>query len=294
MIPPPADHGGDVLAVAHALGRDPDELLDLSVSLNPVAPDLGPLLREAVEHDALRRYPDPGPATRALAARLGVDPDQVLLTNGGAEAIALVAAHLGRVSIDGPEFSLWARHAAVAPGAPRVRSNPNNPTGLLADADDHAEVWDEAFYPLATGDWTRGDGLVVGSLTKLLACPGLRVGYVAGDVDVVETIRPRQPEWAVNGLACQVLPAALDLVDLAACCAAIAGLRTGLVALLARHGLTARPSDAPWVLVDEPLRDRLAPRGVVVRDCASFGLRGVTRIAVPDADGLATLDKALT
>ena len=36
------------------------------------------------------------------------------------------------------------------------------------------------------------------------------------------------------------------------------------------------------------------PLGIVVRDCASFGLDGVVRIAVPDADGLARLEHALT
>jgi histidinol-phosphate/aromatic aminotransferase/cobyric acid decarboxylase-like protein len=33
---------------------------------------------------------------------------------------------------------------------------------------------------------------------------------------------------------------------------------------------------------------------VLVRDCASFGLPGLARIAVPDADGLTRLDAALS
>ncbi len=37
----------------------------------------------------------------------------------------------------------------------------------------------------------------------------------------------------------------------------------------------------------------LAPHGVVVRDCASFGLPGVTRVAVPSETGLAILARAL-
>ena len=60
----------------------------------------------------------------------------------------------------------------------------------------------------------------------------------------------------------------------------------GLVGVLAAYGLATRPSDANWVLVDAPgLREALAPHGVVVRDCASFGLPGLTRIAVPDERG---------
>jgi hypothetical protein len=37
----------------------------------------------------------------------------------------------------------------------------------------------------------------------------------------------------------------------------------------------------------------LAPFGVVVRDCASFGLTGVTRVAVPSEVGLERLEAAL-
>lgn len=279
-------HGGDAAAVAHALGLDPASMLDLSVNLNPVAPDVRPIVARHL--DSLRSYPDARNAEHALAERLGCD---VLLTNGGAEAIALVAQHLGSVSIEEPEFSLWRRHARVEDGARRARSNPNNPTGLLANDDERADVWDEAFYPLATGTWTRGDdALVVGSLTKVLACPGLRVGYIAGDVD---PLRARQPAWSVNGLACSALPELLDLVDLPGWTSAIRSRRDDLVAVLKDAGFDVRPSDAPWVLVDAPLRDQLAPKGVVVRDCASFGLPGVTRIAVPDEPGLARLEEAL-
>src|SRR5690242_14610548 len=111
-------------------------MLDLSVNLNPVAPDVRPLIERHL--DALRTYPDPRDAERALAERLGRD---VMLTNGGSEAIALVAQQLGAVRLEEPEFSLWRRHARVEDGAPRVRSNPNNPTGLLATDDERAAVW---------------------------------------------------------------------------------------------------------------------------------------------------------
>jgi histidinol-phosphate/aromatic aminotransferase/cobyric acid decarboxylase-like protein len=285
-VQPAGEHGGDAAAVARSLGLDPTSMLDLSVNLNPVAPDVRRLVVEHV--DAIGSYPDAAPATAALAERLGRD---VLLTNGGSEAIALVARQLGTVSITDPEFSLWRRHAEIAAGAPHVRSNPNNPTGLLALDTDTADVWDEAFFPLATGRWTRADdALVVGSLTKVLACPGLRIGYVAGDV---EPLRQLQPEWAVNGLVCATLPAMLDLVDLPAWSRAIASLRSDLLSVLKDAGFDPRSSDAPWVLVDAPLRERLAPMGVVVRDCASFGMPGVTRIAVPDERGLAIVDRAL-
>jgi len=296
-VPPPGLHGGDGPVVAEALGLDPSSVLDLSVSLNPFAPDVRSL---ALGHlDALTRYPDPECATRALAGVIGVDASRVVLTNGGSEAIAMVAAELGPGWVDEPDFSLYRRHLpAVVAGAPRWRSNPRNPTGRLAVPDETAAVWDEAFYPLATGAWTRGDAdaVVVGSLTKVFACPGLRLGYVlAPDAGLAERLRRRQPRWAVNGIAAALVPELLERTDLPAWSRGIAVLRTQLVDVLQAHGLRPRPSDAPFVVVDRAagLRDRLAPLGIVVRDCTSFGLAGCARIAVPGPDGLERLDRAL-
>ncbi len=297
--PQPGAHGGDGALLARNLGVDPSAVLDLSASLNPLAEPVAPIV--AAHLDAAGRYPDARPATLALADALGVDPDRVVLTNGGAEAIALVAAECPRGWVEEPEFSLYRRHLEVlAPDAPRWRSNPRNPTGRLADPDEVAGVWDEAFYPLATGRWTRGDAergsVVVGSLTKLFAAPGLRLGYVlAPDPALAAAVRRRQPRWSVNGLAAAVVPELLAGADLAGWAEEIARLRARLVALLADHGHRAEPSAACYVLVRRApgLRDRLAARGVLVRDTGSFGLVEGVRVAVPDHRGLERLADAL-
>lgn len=288
-MPAAGTHGGDGAAVAAALGIDPADMLDLSASMNPVAPDPLPIVVRYLR-EGLDGYPDARRAEAALAEAMGVDRKRLLLTNGGAEAISLVAAEIGG-RVREPEFALHPRS-----GGPLWRSNPHSPSGLLAPADERVDVWDEAFYPLATGAWTRGDAdaVVVGSLTKLLATPGLRVGYVLADPELVSACRARQPHWAVNGLACAALPDLLASVDLAATERGVAELRGELVDLLALNGITARPSDANWVLVEYAgLREALAPLGVLVRDCASFGMPGFARIAVPTADGLAKLARAL-
>lgn len=296
MIPPLGAHGGDGPRLAAELGIAPEAVLDLSMSLNPFAPDVSPLV--AAHASSVRGYPDASATAEALARTLGVAPERVVLTNGGAEAIALVAAVWPMGRVDKPEFSLYTRHLrGCTPNAPRWRSNPNNPTGRLASTYDTAEVWDEAFYPLATGHWTRGDdAVIVGSLTKVFACPGLRVGYVvAPDRAMASTLSSHQPEWSVNALACAVVPELLVLADLPAWAAAIAAARTELVQLLLAHDLAPDPSDTNFLLVrDAPgLRTHLVRHAVLVRDTTNFGLGGGVRIAVPDAPGLDRLANAL-
>src|SRR5262249_21877169 len=109
--PDMAAHGGDVVSVGRAVGIDPAAILDLSASLNPMAPDVTDLAAERLAH--LRRYVDDAEvadATGSLAGALGVDADRVVLTNGAAEAISLVAHEQPQGWVEQPEFSLYERH----------------------------------------------------------------------------------------------------------------------------------------------------------------------------------------
>lgn len=292
-VSPAPPHGGDGSAVARRLGVALASLVDLSASLNPVAPDTAGHIRDAL--DTVARYPDVTDATALLASVIGVDVDRLVLTNGGAEAIALVAAVEPSGFVVGPEFSLYRRHLDLAAveqsgtvGEPsgRWRSNPSSPLGVIAPDDDMARVWDEAFYPLATGEWTRGDDASwrLGSLTKLWACPGLRLGYViAPDPELAHEVRRRQPRWSVNGIAAAIVEPMLAATDLVAWQRHIADIRGGFVAALTDLGFDVATTDANWVLVRRPgLREELIAQHVVVRDCASFGLSGVHRVALPD------------
>lgn len=301
-IPPPGVHGGDGAAIARALGVHPDDMIDLSTTLNPLAPDPAPILSRHL--DAVRRYPDPTVATEALADTIGVPVERIVLTNGGAEAISLIGAILGGRVVE-PDFARYPRGPAVSPVAgltpaepPRWRSNPRSPLGELAPAraDDRSEptVWDEAFWPLATGTWSRRDDrhgdVIVGSLTKLLACPGLRAGYlIVPDDDFGERllaeVATRRSGWSVSGLVCEALPDLLRSVDLAAWCEELDQLRGFWIDTFAALGFEVVGTGPTWLLIrGARFRDGLARERVVVRDCASFGLRDTIRFGLPRPD----------
>lgn len=293
--PAPGSHGGDGPAVARSLGIPTDSLLDLSASLNPFAPDVPNLARKYLRF--LVPYPDDEPATGRLASELRVPQERLILTNGGAEAIALVGSILRTGEVIEPEFSLYRRHLeTVQPGLGRWRSNPSNPLGELAASADRAEVWDEAFYPLATGNWTRGDeqSWRLGSLTKLWACAGLRLGYViAPNTGAAEQVRDLRPRWSVNGLALAMVDELLEQTDLVAWSRANHSLGLTMVRELRALGYSVRSTSANWILIDRApnLRGKLIQEGVLVRDCSSFGLAGTLRVALPP---LAEVDRTLS
>ena len=314
MSTPNTPHGGNGSAIASQLGLHPDDMIDLSASVNPFSPNVEAMAASALP--SLRIYPDPTDATLRTASELGVEPDRVVLTNGGAEAIALVAHYLKRGATVGPEFSLYDRHlspfrpstplehtldykdnAATSPATAgthtdrsfRWRSNPNNPLGHLAADTDEALVWDEAFYPLATGCWTRGDDRSwrVGSFTKVWGCPGLRLGYViAPTSEEAQAIAALQPRWSVNGLALELLPQLFAVTQLDDWAQKISDLRRGFANDLTSLGYKVTESDANWVLIQdsEPLDTLTAPFGLVLRNCANFGLEGTFRVALPTPD----------
>ncbi len=162
----PDEHGGLDYARLRAEGVTPDEVLDFSVNSNPFGPH--PAVREALVGVDITRYPDPeaGRLRERLATLHGLPPARVLVTNGTAQAIWLVAlAYLDpgdTVLIVGPTFGEY-RVASALMGAtvhvlsapeertfcpdveavigqiqtyhPRVvwLCNPNNPTGVYLD-----------------------------------------------------------------------------------------------------------------------------------------------------------------
>ena len=134
----------------------------------------------------------------------------------------------------------------------------------------------------------------------IFAVPGIRFGYGFGDPDLVLKIETARSPWCVNAYAeAYAMEALLHLDELAESRAAIGHERAFLVAELEALGMKCTPSRANYVLFDcgrnvSPLCEALAHRGVLVRDCTSFGLPTCIRVAVMTREENQALIEAFT
>jgi histidinol-phosphate aminotransferase len=236
---------GDIHGDAWARGARADHAVNVATGGPPDW--LRALLRSELDR-ALGAYPDERAAAASVAHRHGRDPAEVVLLNGAAQGFALIAEALAprRAVVVHPQFTDPDRALAAAgrrvahviltdpytldpaaiPDAADlvVIGNPTNPTGVLHPRaaieaiikPGRTVVVDEAFMDFVPGEpeslaASRDDGLVVvRSLTKILAVPGLRVGYLLAPPALARTLRDRRQAWPVNGLALAVARAAAD------------------------------------------------------------------------------------
>lgn len=177
--------------------------------------------------------------------------------------------------------------------------NPNNPTGTVLPPDEIA-TWTEAhpntlfvideaylnFAPDATSALTLGadNVLVLRSMTKDYALTGLRLGYAVGHPRTIEALARVRPPWNVNAMAQAAGVAALaDDAHLQRSLTKLMEAKGQLVDALSKQGLEPLPSAVHFFLVNvgdgSAFRQRLLRGGILVRDCASFGLPAYVRIA---------------
>lgn len=276
-------------------------------------------LRDALE-EGVSTYPDEREAIEALAALHGREPREIVPTNGGAQALWLLPAALrpALAACVHPGFT-EAEAALRAHGVPVVRvlrkrelgfaldpqavpaqadlvivGNPASPSGTLDAAatllalrrPGRVVVVDEAFMDMVPGEAGSlvgehlADVIVVRSLTKALAIPGLRAGYAVAAPALAARLREVRPPWSVNALALAALSAAAANPDaLAATAARATAEREDLERRLASVvGVRTWPSAANFCLVevaDGPsVLAALREQRIAVRAAASFpGLR---------------------
>ncbi len=193
--------------------------------------------------------------------------------------------------------------------------NPNNPTGAYVPVEALVEwaarhpdtlfVIDEAYLPFMSGSppsmirHVCSNVLILHSMTKAHALAGMRLGYTVGTADVIAALDKVRPTWNVNAMAQAAGIVALDDIShLRQTLAQVARDKAALVHDLEALGLAPLPSVIHFFLCDvgraRALRQSLLPRGILVRDCASFGLPNYIRIASRCPSDNAQLIRALS
>lgn len=200
--------------------------------------------------------------------------------------------------------------------------NPNNPTGQLlermqvvdfiqrAKEADCLVVVDEAFidfledfadtkYGVLDLVRTQENLIVFRSFTKFFAIPGLRLGFCAASPDLISLMKANQEPWTVNCIAQSVGEFIVD--DLLAPFREHVRMQIKQARVELREQLAASCNIRSWGEVNylflelppkidsSDLTKALGQQGVLVRDCAPFGIQfnGHIRIAVrsPEENG---------
>ncbi len=202
--------------------------------------------------------------------------------------------------------------------------NPNNPTGKLIKQEEvlklaekcaSSEVFlfvDEAFIELSdlkqsiAGYAASNDFVIVlRSLTKAYAVPGLRIGFAVASLDFAGLLNNIRLPWNLNSYALEIgehllknnknyLDRSLELIKKE---------RQWLASQLeAIRGFKPYPSDTNFILVDTrdfainsaELEERILRHGIIIRDCASFGLENHIRVAIRKRSENRKLIKAIS
>lgn len=278
--------------------------------------------------DNVVNYPEPAPQTleTEIAMMLGLKPEEVMVTNGATEGIYLIAQTFrsAKSAILQPTFAEYADACRLHEHQissfynlstlnPQLSTiiwlcNPNNPTGTVIDKEELQETIErnqdtlfviDASYapftkePLITPKEAAeySNVLMLHSMTKEFAIPGLRIGYVTGNETLLQQVKLQRMPWSVNQVA---IDAAHYLLmhkdeyefDLDA----LMEERERIAKKLAALGvIEVWPSDTHILLCKlrigkaSALKDFLArERGILIRDASNFSSLDETffRIAV--------------
>lgn len=241
--------GGDGLGVLRAHGDRLVQPGDVDHAVNVVGQGPPTWITEAftalVTDGGLTRYPDAREAEAALAELYGRPAEEVVATNGAAQALWLLPAALRprRAVCIHPLFT-EAEAALRAHGVPVVRVHRDpasdfalDPAAIPTDADlvilgnptaasgtlsaretilrlrrpGRTIVVDEAFMDLVPGEpealvTDRSvDLIVVRSFTKSLSIPGVRCGVALAPPALAARLRAVLPPWSVNAFAIAAL-----------------------------------------------------------------------------------------
>ena len=238
-------HGGNIYSSTGAA----ENFLDFSANINPLGLSEKVLQALQENLRGVVNYPDANATELkiAISRRYKIPAENLILLNGAAEFFYLYFQVLRprKVLIPVPSFSEYER-AARAAGCEveyfflREEDNfqldtekilqhqcdciilgrPNNPTGNLISVEEVKKisdaiptVLDESFIDFLNVESAKsfaGKNLVVvQSLTKIFALPGLRLGFAVAEKNLAEKFNAAKDVWNVNFLAQKAGVAAL-------------------------------------------------------------------------------------
>lgn len=264
--------------------------------------------------NVIHSYPEPDANSLSvlLAERNGVKNDHVLVTNGATEAIYLIAqAFAGmRSLIITPTFSEYEdacrinkHQLSYATTLAEIGNevdliwlcNPNNPTGSAYDKNfldnyisEHPSVLfiiDQSYEAFTDRKFTftveenisHENVIVLHSLTKSYAIPGLRLGYITAREELIKKITAYRQPWSVNALAITAGKYLLGQNAYMELSTYLLETRRFMHALKNIEGLTVLPTNTHFFLCKlsekkaSDLKDFLIDKyGILIRDASNF------------------------
>jgi len=161
---------------------------------------------------------------------------------------------------------------------------------IMSNARESLVILDEAYIAFTENAWMSQDLIdhsnlvILRSMTKDYALAGLRLGYAIASDSIISALKRVRPPWNVNSLAQKAGIAALSSDKyLEECNNKIKEAKKFLIKELAHLGLSPLPSQTNFFLVHvgnaTAFRQALLKKGILVRDCTSFGLPRYIRLA---------------
>jgi histidinol-phosphate aminotransferase len=314
-----------------------DSIVKLASNENALGPSPKALQALQAALADIHRYPDNGCyyLREKLAEKYGVDRSQLLFGHGSNELIQLIAlaflcteeevitaeqtfilypimstargARVTEIPLREFTYDLEAMARQIT-GKTKIIfiSNPNNPTGTMADAEvfgrfmeqvpaDVLVVVDEAYaeyvmnpaYPDSLEYLRQGRNIIIlRTFSKAYGLAGLRIGYALCPERLAGYMERVRVPFNVNYLAQVAALAALD--DEEHLRRSQENNRQGLAYIyqeLKQMGLSCVPTQTNFLLVNlgtkaEDVYQKLLREGVIIRSMASYGLNNYVRVTI--------------
>jgi threonine-phosphate decarboxylase len=331
----PCVHGGNVWEISEKYKIPLDQLIDFSISTNPLGIPEKALENIRQSLDLVYHYPDPDHEwlLEALSKSADVEPNNVVVGNGSTELIYLfteVFLEKGfEVVIPVPTFNEYKAATARFGGEKKFVKcevtknfklnfeeleravngktrivficNPNSPTGCLYERDELLKfigfaaknsvlvfldedyidfVDDSKRYSMAEYVNDYDNLFVLRSLTKFFGLAGARIGFGIGFPRMVKIMKNAKMPWSVNSLAMfGAVEAVNDEEFIKKSRLLLQRSKREMLEMLREISwLKVYPSETNFLLIEiiqgdltsTQLREGLAGRGFLIRDCKDF------------------------